>query len=94
MIVVACTVHLHLPGVASLKEKRSRLKPLLTQLRRQFEIAAAEVDHHDVWQSSDVALVTVATEASHAYAVLENAVHWMEDTWPQVEVTDWETELR
>lgn len=94
MIVAACTVHLFLPGVASLKEKRSHLKPLLTQLRREFEIAAAEVDHHDVWQSSDIALVAVATEADHVYAVLENAVHWIEDTWPHIEVTDWETELR
>ncbi|MCU0519468.1 MAG: DUF503 domain-containing protein [Anaerolineae bacterium] len=94
MIIVACTIHLYLPGVASLKEKRASLKPLLNQLRRKFEIAAAEVDHHDVWRSSDVALVTVTTEASHAYTVLENAVHWIEDTWPQVEVTGWETELR
>ncbi len=94
MIVAACTVHLYLPGVASLKEKRSCLKPLLTQLRREFEIAAAEVDHHDVWQSSDIALVAVANETGHVYAVLENAVHWIEDRWPQVEVTGWETELR
>jgi len=94
MIVAACTVHLYLPGVASLKEKRSCLKPLLTQLRREFEIAAAEVGHHDVWQSSDIALVAVANETGHVYAVLENAVHWIEDRWPQVEVTGWETELR
>lgn len=94
MIVAACTVHLYLPGVSSLKEKRSCLKPLLAQLRRKFEVAAAEVDHHDVWQSSSIALVTVTTEVGHAYAVLENAVHWIEEWWPQAEVIDWETELR
>ena len=94
MIVGACTVHLYLPGVNSLKEKRSCLKPLLTQLRREFEVAAAEVDHHDVWQSSDIALVTVANDTAHVYAVLENAVHWIEGTWYQVVVTDWETECR
>lgn len=94
MIIGACRLRLYLPGVASLKEKRSVLKPLLNQLRRQFEVAAAEIDHQDVWQSSDVAIVAVATEAGHIYAVLENAVHWVEDNYYQVEVLDWELELR
>jgi uncharacterized protein YlxP (DUF503 family) len=38
------TIHLHLPGCASLKEKRGRLKPLLTRLHREFNISAAEID--------------------------------------------------
>ena len=94
MVIGACTLRLYLPGVASLKEKRAILKPLLTQLRRTFDIAAAEVDHHDVWQSSAVALVAVSTESGHVYAVLENAVHWVEDQYRQVEVLDWDVELR
>ncbi|MBN1249178.1 MAG: DUF503 domain-containing protein, partial [Anaerolineae bacterium] len=59
MIIGACTLHLYLPGVTSLKEKRSVVKPLLHQLRRRFEIAAAEVDHQDVWQSADIGIVAV-----------------------------------
>jgi uncharacterized protein len=94
MIVGACTVHLYLPGVASLKEKRGIIRPLLTQLRRQFEVAVAEVDHHDVWQSSGIALVAVSTETGHVYAVLEKAVHWIEENYYQVQVVDWDLELR
>lgn len=94
MIIGACTLHLYLPGVTSLKEKRSVVKPLLHQLRRRFEIAAAEVDHQDVWQSADIGIVAVATDAGHIYAVLEGAVHWVEDNYFQVQVIDWETELR
>jgi hypothetical protein len=94
MVIGACTLHLYLPGITSLKEKRSVLKPLLHQLRRQFEIAAAEIDHHDVWQTSDIALVAVATEAGYVYAVLEKAVHWVEDHCSQIQVVDWEMELR
>jgi len=37
------TFHLHLPGCASLKEKRSRLKPLLARLHRQFNVSTAEM---------------------------------------------------
>lgn len=94
MIIGACQIQLYLPGIASLKEKRGVLKPLLTQLRRQFEVAAAEVAHHDVWQSAGIAIVAVSNEAGHVYAVLENAVHWIEDNYYQVEIVDWNLELR
>lgn len=94
MIIGACTLKLYLPGVASLKEKRHLLKPLLNQLRRQFELAVAEVDHHDVWQSATIAVVAVANESRHIYAVLEKAVHWVEDDYRAVDLLDWEIELR
>lgn len=94
MIIGACNVRLYLPGVASLKEKRGVLKPLLTQLRRQFEVAVAEVEHHDVWQSSGIAIVAVSNDTSHIYAVLEKAVSWIEENYYQVEVIDWDLELR
>ncbi len=94
MIIGACTVRLYLPGVHSLKEKRGLLKPLLTQLRRRYELAAAEVGQQDVWQSADVALVAVANDSGHIYAVLEQAVRWIEDEYRAVQVLDFHLELR
>lgn len=94
MIIGACTVQLYLPGVFSLKEKRGVLKPLLNQLRRQFEVAVAEVGQNDTWQSADIAIVAVSNEAGHIYAVLEKAVHWIEEEYRGVEVMDWSVELR
>ena len=52
MIIVAATIDLDLPGVASLKEKRGILKSLIARLHKTFDIAAAEVDYHDAWQSA------------------------------------------
>jgi hypothetical protein len=94
LIIGACTIDLYLPGVASLKEKRSALKPLLKQLRKRFEVATAEVAHHDTWQSSQIAVVTVANATSHVYSVLESAVHWVEDEYYAVQVLGWSVELR
>ena len=94
MIIGACTIQLYLPGVFSLKEKRGVLKPLLTQLRRQFEVAAAEVGQHDTWQSAEIAVVAVSNNTSHIYAVLEKAVHWIEEEYRAVEIQDWAVELR
>jgi len=39
MNVVALTLELHLPGCSSLKEKRGRLKPVLTALHREFNVS-------------------------------------------------------
>ncbi|MBN2006268.1 MAG: DUF503 domain-containing protein [Anaerolineae bacterium] len=94
MIVGACVLKLYLPGVYSLKEKRHVLKPLLNDLRRTFEVAAAEVGNQDVWQSAEVALAAVGNDSGHLYAVLEKAVHWVEDECRHIEVQDWEVELR
>ncbi|MBN1262218.1 MAG: DUF503 domain-containing protein [Anaerolineae bacterium] len=94
IIVGACILELYLPGASSLKEKRSLLKPLLTQLRRRFEVAAAEVDHQDTWQSSSIAIATVANDTRHVYAVLERAAHWVDTDYRAVQVVDWNIELR
>ena len=94
MIIGVCVIDLYLPGVASLKEKRRWLKPLLAKLRQQFQLATAEIDHHDTWQSSRIAIVTVANDTKHVYSVLEHAVHWIEDEYRGVQLIDWQLELR
>jgi uncharacterized protein YlxP (DUF503 family) len=93
MVIGACNVELYLPGNGSLKGKRSILKPLLTQLRRKFNLAAAEVAHNDAWQSAEVAFVTVANDPGRVHALLETAVHWIETHHPEVQVVDWEIEI-
>jgi uncharacterized protein len=73
------TVDLHLPDVASLKEKRQALKGLLVKVRQRFEVAVAEVDHQDSWQRATVAVACVSGDARHANAVISKAVDFIED---------------
>jgi uncharacterized protein YlxP (DUF503 family) len=94
MVIGAVRVRLHLPGCSSLKEKRGLLKPLLARLRREFSVAAAETELQDVWQSAELAIVTVANEPAHVEARLQNVVSWIEHNRPEVEVVDSEFELR
>ncbi|RMF38459.1 MAG: DUF503 domain-containing protein [Chloroflexi bacterium] len=93
MIIGTCRVELHLPGNGSLKGKRSRLRPLLNRLHKEFNVATAEVDHQDLWQSARIALVTVSTDVGHVQRVLERAVHWIEVNRPDLMVVDWEIEI-
>ena len=93
MIIGACTVELYLPSSHSLKDKRHVLKPLLARLRREFNLAAAEVDHNDLWQSAEIAFVTVANDHGYIDRFLEKTVRWIEIHRPDVQVVDWQIEI-
>ncbi len=93
MVIGTCRIELYLPGNGSLKGKRSRIKPILSRLRHKFNLATAEIGHNDVWQSAEIAVVTVANHSDHVYAVLERAIRWIEIHHPDVQVVDWSIEI-
>jgi uncharacterized protein YlxP (DUF503 family) len=72
------TVDVHLPDVDSLKGKRQILKSLKDKVRSRFEVAVAEVDHHDVWQRATLAVACVSHDARHANAVVSKAMDFIE----------------
>ncbi|MBI4594340.1 MAG: DUF503 domain-containing protein [Candidatus Rokubacteria bacterium] len=72
------TVELHLPGVASLKDKRHVLKGLKEKVRHRFEVAVAEVDHHDIWQRATLAVACVSHDSRHANEVVSKALDFIE----------------
>lgn len=88
MVVLAATIDLDLPGVASLKEKRGILKTLIARLHKQFNIAVAEVDLNDVWQSAALGIAIVSTGSTHAEARLESVLRWIEHNCPHIEIVD------
>ena len=72
------TVDMHLPDVGSLKGKRQILKSLKDRVRQRFEVAVAEVDHHDTWQRATLAVACVSHDARHANAVVSKALDFIE----------------
>lgn len=93
MLVATCVVKLELEGVYSLKDKRSIVKPILARLPQHFNVAVAEVDAQDVWQTAVIALATIGTDAAHLHRLLEKAVAWIEETRPDAPISDYEIEL-
>jgi uncharacterized protein YlxP (DUF503 family) len=75
------TFHLHLPGCASLKEKRGRLKPLIHRLRREFNVSVAEMGLQDKWQEAIIACAMVGNDAAHLQSELETVRKWVEVNW-------------
>ena len=93
MVIVAAVIDLHLPGVRSLKEKRGILKTLIARLHKTFNVAVAEVELHDVWQSAALGVAVVSTTSAHGEAVLENLLRWIEHYRPDVEIEDHTLEI-
>jgi len=57
-----------------LKDKRQVLRSLKDKLRRQFNVAVAELDNQDVWQRSVVGVVTLSNEEKHVNEVLQKVL--------------------
>lgn len=93
MHVGTLTIELHLPGCDSLKQKRSRLKPLLARLHREFNISAAEIDHNDRHRDAVIACAVVSNDAKHIQRVLEKIPDWIEKYRPDLQVVDQEIML-
>jgi uncharacterized protein YlxP (DUF503 family) len=87
------TIHLGIPGCASLKEKRGRLKPLLARLHRQFNVSTAEMGLQDKWQEAVIACGMVGNDAAHLQSALETVRKWVEDNWPDGDVLDTKVEI-
>ena len=87
-------MQLSIPGCTSLKEKRRRLKPILSRLHREFDISVAEIDALDVWQSTVLACALVSNDPNHTRRVLQQVAQWVDENWPDVTLVDVKIELR
>ncbi|HKV63540.1 MAG TPA: DUF503 domain-containing protein [Candidatus Acidoferrum sp.] len=74
MPVGLLTLELHIPDAQSLKDKRQVLRSLKDKLRRDFNVAVAEMEHHDSWQRSVIGIVTISNEEKHLREVLQKVL--------------------
>jgi len=93
LAIGALTLHIHLPGCASLKEKRGRLKPLIARLHREFNISVAEMKLNDKWQEAVIACVLVNNDTAHIQQALQVVARWVKSNWPDVQVIDESLEI-
>jgi uncharacterized protein YlxP (DUF503 family) len=81
----ALALDLLLGDVHSLKEKRSVVRPVVAELRRKFEVSAAEAGHLDLHRRALIGVAVVAADASHVRSVLDACERLVADR-PEVEV--------
>jgi hypothetical protein len=87
------TLQLHLPGCSSLKEKRSRLSPLLARLHKEFNISIAETENLDFWKTATIACAWVSNDSAFTQQALQRIPKWVFEHWPDVDVVSEHIEL-
>ena len=72
MFVGVVRIELHLPGVSSLKGKRSIVRGLKDRIRQRVQAAVAEVDHQDLWQRATLGVAVVSGESRQVGEMLQS----------------------
>ncbi|SER59722.1 DUF503 domain-containing protein [Salipaludibacillus aurantiacus] len=75
----------------SLKQKRSVTKSVAARLKQRLNVSIAEINHQDVWQRTEWAIVSVSAEKKQAEKELQKAISILE-TYNDLEITNitWE----
>ena len=92
-MLATLTIHLHIPTCASLKEKRGRIKPLISRLHREFNVSVAEMELQDKWQEAVIACAMVNSDAVTLRQSLQSVAKWVEANWEDGQIIDKKIEI-
>ena len=81
-MIATLTFHLHLPACFSLKDKRGRIKPLLSRLRREFNVSVAEMALQDKWSEAVIACAAINSDKVVLEQSLQSVAKWVDSHWP------------
>lgn len=77
MVVGAARVELILHGLKSLKDKRSIVRKVVSRVRNEFEVSAAETDFMDSLHKAEIGISVVSNDARVADSVLQKVVNYI-----------------
>ena len=60
-----------LGDVHSLKQKRGVVRPIVAELRRRFEVSAAETGDQELYRRAEISVAVVAGDHAHVTEVLD-----------------------
>lgn len=87
-MVSLLTIKYSLPGCQSLKEKRSLLQPLLSRIRKEFNVSLSEVGLQDIWQNAWIGIVCISNDGKHNAQVLQEVIRFSEEKFPALEIVE------
>ena len=85
MYVGVLSLDVRFGDVHSLKEKRSLVRPIVAELRKRYDVAAAEAGHVELHRRSLLGVAVVATDRGHCVEVLD-ACERLVASRPEVEL--------
>ena len=85
-VIALLTLDIHIPDAHSLKDKRMVVRRLKDRLRSNFNVSVSEVEHQELWQRSQISVVTVGSNESSIRDTLEKALNDAERCSPECQV--------
>jgi uncharacterized protein len=92
VVVGVIIADLLLGDVHSLKQKRGVVRPIVVELRRRFEVSAAETGDQSLYRRAEISAVLVAGDHGHVAAVLANCERLLAGR-PEVELLSTRTRV-
>ena len=74
-----------LGDVHSLKEKRAVVRPIIAELKRKYEVAAAETGHLDLHRRAGIGASLIAADSKHVIDVLDTVEQFLSGR-PEIEI--------
>ncbi len=71
MYVGALELDVLLGDVRSLKQKRAVVRPIVSELRRRFEVSVAEAGGQDLYRRALIGVSAVSADAAHVREILD-----------------------
>lgn len=93
MQVGVLRITLRIPGNQSLKGKRQVVRPIIDKVRGRFNVAIAEVDDQDLWQTACLAVSCVGNDRAVVNQVLSRVANFIDQNPGDGEVLDYEMEI-
>jgi len=88
------TLDLILSGCRSLKEKRSILSPMISRLRKEFNVSVAEIGFQDKWDQARLGCGVVSNDGKYNQKVLAEILNYVTAHFLDVEVDEFHIESR
>lgn len=76
MFVAAMSLDFLLGDVASLKHKRSVVRPIVAELGRRYAVSAAEVGHQQLYRRAEIGIAVATGDPAHGSSVLDAVERW------------------
>jgi uncharacterized protein YlxP (DUF503 family) len=92
MFIGVLTLELYIHEAGSLKEKRMVVNSLLDRIRARFNVSAAQIDDHDLWQSATLGVAVISNDQKTANTVM-NHVRDLAEAEIRCDVTQCRTEI-
>ena len=76
-----------------MKEKRGRLKPLLSRLHQEFNASIAEIDLQDTWQEALVGCAIICNDSGTIHKSFEKIKTFTESFFTEIELSEDKVEI-